>query len=139
MSPRTADRLHAGLMRLSALVTVAYWVEYFTTGKVRTSSDRTYIEFENAFPLADGYMAACFFAAAHLLHEHREETVPVAIAAGSAMTYLAGMDILYNLEHHKFQPMSAAMAGEVAINLFSLIFGPFTMVRIWRARHRLVR
>ncbi len=139
MSPSTADRWHAALMRLAGLVTIGYWLEYFTTGKVRTSSDPAYIEFENAFPLADGYMAVCFLATAHLLHDQREEAVPVGIAAGSAMTYLAAMDILYNIQHHKYRPMSMEMAGETTINLFSLVFGPMTMLRVWRARHRLVR
>jgi hypothetical protein len=139
MSEKTADRWHAGFMRLAGVVTIAYWIEYFSSGTVRTETDRAYVEFENAFPLADGYMAALFLAAAHLLHRERQETVPVGVAAGSAMTYLAGMDILYNLEHGKYRHMTPEMAWETLMNLFCLVFGPLTMFRLWRARKRLNR
>jgi hypothetical protein len=53
------------------------------------------------------------------------------------MTYLAGMDILYNLQHGKYRKMSGEMAVETVINLFSVVFGPVTMARMWRARQRL--
>jgi hypothetical protein len=139
MSENTADRWHAGFMRLSGLVTVVYWIEYFGSGRVRTETNRAYVEFENAFPLADGYMAGLFLVAAHLLHEKQAATVPVGIAAGSAMTYLAGMDILYNLEHGKYRKMSPEMAWETLMNLFCVVFGPFTTLRLWRARKRLDR
>ncbi|HEY7470049.1 MAG TPA: hypothetical protein VIC07_11045 [Acidimicrobiia bacterium] len=139
MTENTADRWHSGFMRLSGLVTLAYWIEYFSSGKVRTETNRSYVEFENAFPLADGYMAALFLTTAHLLHEKRAEAVPVGIAAGSAMTYLAGMDILYNLEHGKYKKMTPEMAWEALMNGFCVIFGPLTMLRLWRARNRLDR
>lgn len=139
MTQRTADRWHAALMRLSGVVTVAYWIEYFSSGKVRTETDRAYVEFENAFPLADGYMAALFLLTAHYLHQRKEEAVPMGIAAGSAMTYLAGMDILYNLEHGKYRSMTPEMAWETLMNVFCVVFGPFTMLRMWGARRRLDR
>jgi hypothetical protein len=124
-------------MGLTGLTTVAYWIEYFTSGKVRTSDDPAYVDFENAFPLADAYMAASFLAAAWLLRRQRGAAVPVGIAAGSAMVFLGAMDTLYNLEHGKYRTITAEMAGETAINAFSLVFGPLTMVRLWKARHRL--
>ncbi|MGA7270395.1 MAG: hypothetical protein WB239_04915, partial [Acidimicrobiia bacterium] len=98
MSAKSADLWHAVLMRVAALFTIGYWTEYFTTGKVRTSEEPAYVEFENAFPLADGYMAVCLLASARLLRQERPGAVPTGIAAGSAMVYLAGMDILYNLQ-----------------------------------------
>lgn len=137
MTVDTADRWHTALLSLSGVVTIAYWIEYFSSEKVRTETDRAYVEFETAFPLADGYMAALFLAAARLLSKKREEAVPVGLAAGSAMTYLAGMDILYNLEHRKYAKMTPEMAWETVMNLFCLVFGPFTMIRLWRARKRL--
>lgn len=137
MTAETADRWHAALMRLSGFVTFSYWIEYFSSGKVRTETNRAYVEFENAFPLADAYMAVSFLAAARMLSKQREEAVPVGVAAGSAMTYLAGMDILYNLEHGKYREMTPEMAWETLMNVFCLLFGPFTMFRLWRARKRL--
>lgn len=137
MSFKTVDFWHAVLMRVAALFTIGYWTEYFTSGRVRTSDDPAYVEFENAFPLADGYMAVCLLASARLLRKERPGAVPTGIAAGSAMVYLAGMDILYNLQHGKYQKMTSEMGLEALINGFSLVFGPWTMMRLWRARKRL--
>ena len=133
----SGDRVHAALMLLAALGTVAYWTAWFTTGAVRTADDAAYVAFENAFPLADGYMSACYVVAAVLLLRGRASAVPVGIAAGSAMVFLGLMDTLFNLEHGKYTTMTGEMAVETAINVACLTFGPATIVRLWRARGRL--
>ena len=132
-----ADRAHAVAMLIVAAGTLAYWVSYFTTGSVQTSEDPTYLAFENAFPLADGYMVACYVAAALFMWRGSVRAVPVGIAAGSAMVFLGLMDTLWNLEHGKYAHMTAEMAIETIINVVCLTFGPFTMLRLWRARWRL--
>lgn len=134
----TGDRVHAFLMSGAAVATVAYWVEFFTTGNVKTSDDPAYVDFQQAFPLADAYMAGAFLLAARNLRLQRPEAVPTGIAAGSAMVFLGGMDLLYNLQHHKFADRTPEMAVEAGIVTFSLVFGPVTMLRLWRARHRLM-
>ena len=53
------------------------------------------------------------------------------------MVFLGGMDLLYNVQHRKFAERTPEMGLEAAIVSFSLLFGPITMVRMWRARHRL--
>ncbi len=45
-------------MLLVAAGLMAYWLAYFFTSAVQTADDAVYTGFENAFPLADGYMAA---------------------------------------------------------------------------------
>lgn len=132
-----ADRVHAGAMVVVALGTIAYWVAYFAVGTVQTASDPVYVGFENSFPAADGYMAACWLAAAALLWRGRATAVPVGIAAGSAMVFLGLMDTLFNLEHGKYAAMTPEMAIETVINVACLSFGPFTMIRLWRIRARL--
>lgn len=129
--------MHAWMMRLVALATVAYWVEFFTSGKVRTSEESGYVDFERAFVLADGYMAVAFLLAARRLSRSRSEAVVVGVAAGSAMTFLGCMDLLYNLQHRKFADRTPEMMVESGIVAVSLTFGPWTMLRMWRARHRL--
>ncbi len=124
-------------MRIVALATIGYWVEFFTSKKVRTSDDPAYVDFQRAFVLADSYMAAAFLLAARRLAKERPEAVPVGIAAGSAMTFLGGMDLLYNLQHNKFADRTPEMAVEGIIVATSLVFGPFTMLRLWRDRRRL--
>jgi hypothetical protein len=131
------DRIHAGLMRAAAAGTILYWVAYFGFGAVQTSTDAGYVAFENAFPLADAYMVAAYLVAAHLLVRGRTTAVPVGIAAGSAMVFLGLMDTLFNLEHAQYAAWTAEMATETAINVVCLVFGPWTMVRLWQARRRL--
>jgi len=137
--PRTADRVHAALMLAAALGTIAYWTAYFATGAVQTSDDPSYVAFENAFPLADAYMTACYVVAAALLLRGRVGAIAPGIAAGSAMVFLGLMDTLFNLEHGKYAHMTREMAVETGINAVCLLFGPFTMIRLWRARGRLDR
>ena len=67
----TADRVHAFLMSGFAVATVAYWVDFFTTGNVKTSDDTAYIDHQQAFPLADAYMAGAFLLAARNLQRQR--------------------------------------------------------------------
>ncbi|MGD2050846.1 MAG: hypothetical protein PVI35_00090 [Acidimicrobiia bacterium] len=136
-APRS-DRIHAALMLTVAGATIAYWVEHFTKGRLQTEDDDpAYLAFENAFPAADAYMAACFIASALLLRKQNAAAVPLGIAAGSAMVFLGAMDTLYNLQHGKYRKMDSAMAAETIINVVSFTFGPATMVRLWRARRRL--
>lgn len=131
------DRIHAAAMTAAAIAAAAYWVEYFTKGRVRNSDDTSYVAFEDAFPAADGYMALCFLAAAHDLRHRRPAAVPTGIAAGSAMVFLGAMDTLWNLEHGNYRRMTPEMTVETAINVASFLFGPFTIVRLWRRRKAL--
>jgi len=135
-SGETVDRVHAALMGLAALGTAAYWLAYFGWGGVRTGKDAVYVAFENAFPLADAYMAACYLAAGAKLWRGRPGAVLLGIAGGSAMVFLGFLDVLFNLQHGKYADMTPAMAVETAINAYCLSFGPYTILRLWRARHR---
>ena len=131
------DRVHAALMRVAAVGTIAYWVAYFWFGAGQTGDDPGYVAFENAFPLADAYMAVAYLVAAHLLVRGRVAAVAVGIAAGSAMVFLGLMDTLFNLQHGQYAIRTPEMATEIAINVVCLVFGPWTMVRLWSARRRL--
>lgn len=126
-------------MDLAALATTGYWVEYFTTGRVRSSDDLNYVDFQNAFPLADGYMALCLVLGARKLRRQEDSAVAWGLTAGSAMVYLAAMDTLYNLQHRKYADRTPEMAVEAAINLATWTLGPALMRRSWRSRTRLGR
>ncbi len=132
-----SDRATAAVMDVAALVTVGYWVDYFTKGRVRSSDDPAYVAFENAFPLADGYLALCLAAGARALRRQRPSAVAWGIAAGSAMVYLAAMDTLYNLENGKYAERTPEMAVEAGINAATWVLGPYLMRRAWRSRTRL--
>jgi len=129
----STDRVHAALMLLAAAVTAAYWLIYFTSGARQARSDAIYLGFENSFPLADGWMALALVISACCLLRGDWRAVPWGICAGSAMVYLASMDLLFDLEQKVF---GAAMSGramiEAAINLSCWILGPLTIARFWR-------
>lgn len=132
-----ADKAHAALMAVGGLATAAYWIDWFTGGNVRTSEDQAYTDFEQAFVLADTYMAGMLLVAAQRLWSGREDAVGMGIAAGSAVVFLGLMDLLYDLQHRKFAARTPEMAIEKAIVAACLAGGPFTMLRLWRARRRL--
>jgi len=133
----TGDRVLAWVLRAGATVIAAYWVDFFTTGDVKTSDQQAYIDFEKAFVIADAYLVAVGLVAAHYLSRGRSEAVPTGIATGSALTFLGLMDLAYNLQHRKFSDRTPEMALETTIVAVSLTLGPYTMLRMWRARQRL--
>jgi hypothetical protein len=47
--------------------------------------------------------------------------------------------VLYDLENGKYASIDGAMAVEVIINLFSLTFGPFLIIYVWRHRRWLLK
>lgn len=135
MSTRTSDRIHAAFMLIAAVGTVTYWLVYFTTGDTHVRTDAVYLAFENAFPLADGWMALCFLFAAWFLWRGDPRALLWGLCAGSAMIFLGCMDLLFNIEQGHFRsPMSAEMWAETVIVVFCLSFGPFTLWRLWRRR-----
>jgi hypothetical protein len=131
---RSVDRAHAALMASVAATVAAYWLDYFTAGHVRLSEDPCYVQFENAFPAADGLMATAFAASAWHLLRGRSSAVPVGVAAGGGMTFLGAMDTLWNLQHGNYRRLSPQMGVETYLNVFCLLFGPWTVVRLWRRR-----
>src|SRR3954471_14636934 len=80
---------------------VAYWTIWFAIDRSWLASLDTpaYYAFENAFPLADGWLAVAAAAAAITVRANRPSAAFWSIAAGSAGLYLAGMDILFDLEN----------------------------------------
>ena len=46
---KTRDRILAALLVLSSVVTVLYWINYYSSGDVRVSDARWYTAFEGSF------------------------------------------------------------------------------------------
>jgi len=128
----------AALLVLGAVVTVAYWLNYFVAGDVRVLSDAWYTFFEDAFPVADGWMAFCMFVAGIGLWRGARFGALWGLMAGSALLYLAAMDITFNVEHglYGLLPKSGPMLTEAWINASSLGLGIATILMSWRAAAR---
>ncbi len=122
------------LLILGAVITVAYWLNYFLAGDVRVLPDYWYSAFEDSFPTADGWMAFTMLLAGIGLWRGRREGALFGLMAGSALIYLAAMDITFNIEHglYALLPKSGPMLTETIINATSLGLGIATLLASWR-------
>lgn len=101
---------------------VAYWTLWFAARSVVASEhSASYYAFENAFPLADAWLALACAGAFVTLRNERPTAGFWLVAAGGAGLYLFSMDLLYDLEHAVFV-RGAGGAVESAIVAVTLVF-----------------
>jgi hypothetical protein len=124
-------RSMATLLLVAAGLIVAYWVAWYTHRSVVASETSVpYVQFENAFPLADGWLALCLVAAAHALVTRRRAAVFWLLAGGGAGLYLFGMDVLYDLEHGVWSKGANGIV-ELIINVLTLGLSLFVLRWTW--------
>jgi hypothetical protein len=128
-----ATRALSALLILGALVTAFYWWSYFTGGDVMVRHERWYTAFESSFPVADGWMALCMFAAGIGLWRGRSWGARMGLLAGSALIYLAAMDITFDVENGMYAlgQTNDAMKFEIFINVSTVILGVWTILVSW--------
>ena len=122
---------------IAYLGTTAYWIVFFTSGAVHVQDDAAYLAFENAFPLADGWMAACAALAAVGLWRGRPWGLLFGLLAASSLVFLGCMDVLWNLNAGSYGIPSGAMTAEFVINVFCLAGGVLLILYLWRHRRSL--
>jgi hypothetical protein len=142
------DRIHAALMLLGAAApTCLYWVLFFLTDLTRPDFARlpanvvtpdlqaVYLGFESAFPIPDAFTAIMFGVAALYLWAGNPKAVVFGLIASGAMTFLALIDISFNLLHGFYSPVALSsdtgLQMEVAINIGCLGMSMWTAVRLW--------
>jgi len=128
------NRILAALLVGGAAVTAFYWWSYFTGGDVMVLHERWYTAFESSFPAADGWMALCMFAAGIGLWSAKPWGARAGLLAGSALVYLAAMDITFDVENGMYALAAAngAMKFEVFINATTLALGVWSIAASWR-------
>ena len=132
------------LLILTAVTTIAYWVNYFTGGDVRVVDARWYSAFEGAFPVSDGWMALTSLLAGIGLWSGRAKFAQwgarFGLLAGSALLFLAGMDITFNIENGLYAQLAASdpMKFELVINVWTLVLGVVTIFACWKDAARMV-
>lgn len=131
---RAGERILSALLILGAAVTALYWWSYFTGGDVMVLHERWYTAFESSFPVADGWMALCMLAAGIGLWSGKPWGARAGLMAGSALIYLAAMDITFDVENGLYAMAAAndAMKFEVFINATTLILGVWTILASWK-------
>jgi hypothetical protein len=109
------------VLAVVTVVDVAYWVAWFADRSLVASNTRSaYYEFENAFPLADGWLALCCVAALLALHRRSATALLWLLLGAGAGGYLFGMDVLYDLEHGIWWSSGAGGVIEFVINVATL-------------------
>lgn len=134
----TGVRVAATYLALVAVLTLLYWVDFFSSGGVHVRDDAVYLAFERAFPLADAWMAACSLLGAIGLWRRRPSGLLFGLLAASAQVFLACMDVLFNLNEGNYSIASPAMAIEILINVGLLVGAPLLIVFLWRHREVLL-
>lgn len=107
------------ILAIVIVLDVAYWVAWYADRSLVASNTRpAYYEFENAFPLADGWLAVCCLGALLALRARSATALLWLLMAAGAAVYLFGMDVLYDLEHGIWWS-SGGGGVELAINLLT--------------------
>jgi hypothetical protein len=130
---KIADRILGVLLILGTLVTAAYWWSYFAGGDVMVMRARWYTAFESSFPVADGWMALCMLVSGIGFVLRRRFASPFGLMAGSALLYLAAMDITFDLENgmYALARTKDAMKFEAFINVTTVLLGVMTLALSW--------
>jgi hypothetical protein len=119
------DTVLAVLLLITAVVTVAYWVDFFVHGSVNVVDAEWYIRFQRAIPAADVFMAiSCAVSAIGLL-AGSPVGVGFALVAAGALLFLGLLDVLFNIDNGLYAHLRSSwpMRGELVINLWCLAFG----------------
>ena len=126
------------MLVVAVVIDVAYWTIWFTNRSwIESDTTQAYVEFENAFPLADAWLGLTCVLAFVALARRSPTALLWLIAAGSAGMYLLGMDVLYDLENGIYTEGSGGII-EAGINLITLAFSVIALRWAWTRRDPLL-
>lgn len=97
-----------------------------------------YVVFEQAFPLADAFVALAALAGVIGLLKMRDWGLLCMLLAAGGAIFLGLEDLLYDLQHEMFVPFSGAAAIELAIVLVIMALGPIMTTLLWKHRRELI-
>lgn len=118
---------------------LAYWTAWYADRSLVASNHRSaYYEFENAFPLADGWLTVALLGAAWALRRRSPLALFWMLAGGGAGLYLFGMDVLYDLENGIWWNSGAGGVIELAINVITLVVSVWFLRWAWQRREPLL-
>ncbi len=136
--PTVSRRPILALLGSTVVVDVTYWTIWFTHRSwLASGSEPSYTDFENAFPLADGWLALCAVLAGASLLRRSPQALLWLIACGSAAAYLLGMDVLYDLEHGVWWTSGAEGWIELGVNAATALLAVTLLTWSWRHRDEL--
>ena len=107
----------AVLLLIAVIGVIYFWTDYYFREGVQISNEDWYLKFERAFLPADIWMAACALVGAiGLLTDHNYGLL-FSLLAGSAMIFVALMDITFNIQNRLYSLL--IRSGPMKLELFS--------------------
>ncbi len=143
MSRTRAARILIGLGFFSTVAVALYWIAWFAAPDLIQSRSPSapdygiYVAYEQAFPLGDAWLALASLLGAVGLLRRRPWGFLFMLLAGSAAIFLGLMDLLYDLEHGMFVPLTPEAVIELAIVVLLLALGPTVILITWTRRNEL--
>ena len=127
----------AGLIIVSVVI-ITYWILWTVhRSLVASSTSRSYVIFENAFPVADFFLVLCLVLAAwSLIARRRAALMWLLLGAGGGL-YLLCMDVLYDLQHSVWGQGGNGLV-ELGINLATAGVSIAVLRWTWRRRDALL-
>jgi hypothetical protein len=139
MIPPNERRRVSLVLAIVVALDIAYWVAWYADRSLVASNARSaYYEFENAFPLADAWLAACCVGALVTLRRRSPLALMWLLLAAGAGVYLFGMDVLYDLEHGIWWRSGVGGVIELAINLLTIAVSGWFLRWTWQRRAALL-
>jgi hypothetical protein len=129
----------AVVLVVAVVLLVAYWTAWYADRSLVASNSRSaYYEFENAFPLADGWIGLCCVGALVGLRRGSPVALLWLLLAGGAGIYLFCMDALYDVENSIWWSSGAGGVIELGINLLTLAISAWFLRWTWHRRDALL-
>jgi hypothetical protein len=133
-----ARRAIAALLVTASALIALYWLAWLVhRSLVASATTVPYVQFENAFPMADGWLVICLLAGAFCLLTHRRAALLWLLAAGGGGLYLFSMDVLYDLQHGIWGKDANGVI-ELIINVATLGLSLFVLRWTWARREGLL-
>ena len=129
-----------GLEILVIAGVVLYWTtwflapEFIQSRSVDAPDYQIYVNFEQAFPLADSWLAVAALIGVVGLWRMRDWGFLFSLLTGSSAIFLGLMDLLYDLQHGMFIPFALEAGIELIIVLLLLLLAPLQIYLLWRHR-----
>ncbi|HEV2458535.1 MAG TPA: hypothetical protein VGS80_09230 [Ktedonobacterales bacterium] len=129
-----------GAMIVALILVSTYWIIWYGVDRniLASSHAASYYTFENAFPLADAWLAlALVFGIAGLVRRRADGLLWILLGGGAGI-FLGCIDVLFDLENHIYTGAPGADASapviEIAINVITFTFGIAIVTWAWRNR-----
>jgi hypothetical protein len=129
-----------GGMILAIVLICAYWLIWFGIDRnlLASSHASSYYTYENAFPLADGWLVLTLIVGVIGLWRRRAYGLLATLLGGGAGVFLGCMDVLFDFENHIYAISPGADASgpiiEIVINLLTFALSIIIVAWVWRHR-----